>query len=128
MPDTGKEGPPDAKDAAGHGVKPLDWLALRARLAAERDLRGALIEDNAAMACWMRAEGSFDPRAAEALHGRHGEGHEADARVVPGDAPLAEQETTARLPDPKASRTNDDFGCFAPQGGADEATGTSVED
>ena len=129
---------PDGKphDMAGHGARLLDWHSLRARLSAERDLRGAMRGENEAMAGWIRAEGSFDPRAAEALFGHghvdqnpaystiYGSGHASSSWPDDKNSGLS----GSRLPDPKPSRSNDGSGCSRPISGGGSASGMNIED
>lgn len=151
LPGTDRSGSPEANEAgegegqtprdlvrnlAGHGVRSLDWHSLRAKLSAERDLRGAMRGENEAMASWIRAEGSFDPRAAEALfghaHGDHG-GVFAPVHEAPG-GPVCRADNKNSgfagpcLPDPKPSQTNDVSGCSMPTSGGGSASGLNIED
>ena len=99
-----KEHDPDAPEA-----RPLDWHALRARLEAERDLRNSLNGDGARPRhTWQAAEGSFDPRAAEAIFSHcRTQGRDEAGHVSSPDA----ETRTARapsLPDDKPSRRTSD--------------------
>ncbi len=121
-----------AHDLAGHGVRSLDWHSLRAKLSAERDLRGAMRGENEAMAGWIRAEGSFDPRAAEVLFSHaHAEDEADDAPAQGMDFRQDDKNygsAGSRLPDPKPSRTNDRSGCSTPTSGGGSASGLNIED
>ena len=111
---------------AGHGTRALDWHSLRAKLSAERDLRGSLRGENEAMASWIRAEGSFDPRAAEALCSQ-GHNPASDTTRSEGDA-LEDEKPTARLPDPKPSAHITASGYSVPAGKDGTASGLNVEE
>ncbi len=117
-----------AHEAAGHGARSLDWHSLRAKLSAERDLRGALKGENEAMASWIRAEGSFDPRAAEALCG-HANPHHPPFQDVAAD--VSDENfhiAQGRLPDPKPSQSITGSGCSVSADDGTSASGLSVED
>lgn len=114
-------------DIAGHGSRALDWHSLRAKLCAERDLRGSLRGENEAMASWIRAEGSFDPRAAEALCG-HGHASEEEGLAIFEIRCAHDEKAITRLPDPKTSRHITGSGCGVPTGQTGPASGLNVED
>lgn len=147
LPGTDREGSPEAKDTAeadgetggglvqdmaGHGARSLDWHSLRAKLSAERDLRGAMRGENEAMAGWIHAEGSFDPRAAEALFG-HAQASQAGEETQ-GNGTISRPDDKnyglagSCLPDPKPSRPNDEPGCSMPTSGVGSASGLNIED
>lgn len=141
-PDEGEPSKQDAgnpnaagHDAAGHGVRPLEWYSLRARLSAEYDLRGSLQGENEALCRWMRAEGSFDPRAAEALGqasvgvagGQVGVQAPGQADKTPGGSEIFEI-ADGRLPDPKTSQPIAVPGPCSSIDGGGLASGMSVED
>ena len=146
LPGTDRAGSPDAndtaghremcggqaRDMAGHGARSLDWHSLRAKLSAERDLRGAMRGENEAMAGWIRAEGSFDPRAAEALFSHAHTDQDPDGASVRGPGYQQNdknyERAESRLPDPKSSRPNDGSGCNVPTTGGGTASGLNIED
>ena len=117
---------------AGHGARSLDWHSLRAKLSAERDLRGAMRGENEAMAGWIRADGSFDPRAAEVLFSHAHADEDADGASAQGQDFRQDDKNYgwagSRLPDPKPSRPNDGSGCSAPTSGGGSASGLNIED
>ncbi len=117
-----------AHEAAGHGARSLDWHSLRAKLSAERDLRGALKGENEAMASWIRADGSFDPRAAEALCGHANPHHPPVQHVAEDGTDENFHIAQGRLPDPKPSQSITGSGCSVSADEGTSASGLSVED